>query len=53
MAVCGGLDWGGSEHGVCVVDRLSGQIVVQFAATHDAAGLADRDCQEFRVWPGG
>lgn len=41
MAVCGGLDWGGSEHGVCVVDRLSGQIVVRFAATHDAAGLAD------------
>src|SRR5580704_16128219 len=41
MTVCGGLDWGGSEHGVCVVDRESGQIVVRFAAKHDAAGLAD------------
>lgn len=41
MAACGGLDWGGSEHGICVVDRASGQIVVRFAARHDAAGLAD------------
>jgi transposase len=41
MAVCGGLDWGGSEHGVCVVDRVSGRIVVRFAAKHDAAGLAE------------
>src|SRR5260221_8753115 len=41
MAVCGGLDWGGSEHGVCVVDRTSGETVLKFAARHDAAGLAD------------
>jgi transposase len=41
MAVCGGLDWGGIEHGICVVDRVSGQIVARFAAKHDAAGLAD------------
>lgn len=41
MAVCGGLDWGGSEHGVCIVDRASGAIVAQFMVRHDAAGLAD------------
>jgi len=41
MAICGGLDWGGSEHGVCVVDRGSGQVVARFAAKHDAAGLAE------------
>lgn len=41
MAVCGGLDWGGSEHGICVVDRTSGQIIARFVARHDAAGLAD------------
>src|SRR5712691_344831 len=41
MAVCGGLDWGGGEHGVCVVDRASGQVLARFTAEHDAAGLAD------------
>ena len=41
MAVCGGLDWGDGEHGVCVIDRTSGEIVARFTARHDAAGLAD------------
>jgi transposase len=40
MAVCGGLDWGAGEHGVCVVDRSSGAVLARFTAAHDAAGLA-------------
>lgn len=40
MAVCGGLDWGAGEHGVCVVDRASGAVLARFTARHDAAGLA-------------
>lgn len=35
-----GLDWGGDSHAVCVIDA-AGQRVAQFAARHDAAGLAD------------
>jgi transposase len=41
MAVCGGLDWGAGEHGVCVVDRASGAVLARFTASHDAAGLAE------------
>jgi len=41
MAVCGGLDWGQAGHSVCVIDRATGQIVVQFVIPHTADGLAD------------
>ena len=40
MPFYGGLDWGGTNHAVCVVDG-TGQVVVRFEAQHDAAGLAD------------
>lgn len=40
MAVCGGLDWGQAGHSVCVIDRATGQIVVQFVIPHTADGLA-------------
>src|SRR5262249_334062 len=33
-----GIDWGGREHAVCVVDDR-GAMVAQFTITHDKAGL--------------
>lgn len=41
MTKCVGLDWGGREHGVCVVERSSGSVVSRFMVSHDAAGLAE------------
>lgn len=41
MTKCVGLDWGGREHGVCVVERASGAVVARFMARHDRTGLAD------------
>ncbi len=35
-----GLDWGGTEHAVCVVDE-SGREALRFSATHTADGLAE------------
>ena len=35
-----GLDGGGESHAICVIDA-AGAIVARFAASHDAAGLAD------------
>lgn len=40
MPFHGGLDWGGTNHAVCVVDP-AGQVVVRIEARHDADGLAD------------
>ena len=37
-----GIDWGGSHHQVCVVDR-SGRRQTNLQVTHDVAGLADLD----------
>ena len=41
MVMCGGLDWGAGEHGVCVLDRARGAVVARLTASHDAAGLAE------------
>jgi transposase len=40
MPFFAGLDWGGSEHAVCVIDD-SGRVVAQFAVSHDDAGLRE------------
>lgn len=39
MAVCVGVDWGGSAHAVCVIDG-QGQVVDRCATGHDREGLA-------------
>lgn len=41
MAFVIGLDWGGTAHAVCVVERNSGAVVDRFEARHDAAGLRE------------
>jgi transposase len=38
MPFYAGLDWGGTEHAVCVIDG-SGTVVARFQLRHDAAGL--------------
>lgn len=40
MPFFAGLDWGSSEHAVCVVDD-SGRVVAQFSVSHDEAGLKE------------
>jgi len=39
MAFVAGLDWGGAQHAVCVLDRESGAVVDRFEVRHDAEGL--------------
>jgi hypothetical protein len=41
MALVVGLDWGGTAHAVCVLERESGAVVDRFEARHDAAGLKE------------
>jgi transposase len=41
MAFVVGLDWGGTAHAVCVIERESGAVADRFAVAHDAAGLRD------------
>jgi transposase len=41
MALVVGLDWGGTTHAVCVLERESGAVVDRFEAHHDAAGLKE------------
>ncbi|GLS24288.1 IS110 family transposase [Labrys miyagiensis] len=53
MAKCVGLDWGGREHGVCVVERASGAVAARFMVRHDAAGLADLVKRLARLGPPG
>ena len=36
-----GLDWGGTTHAVCLVERVSGTVADRFEVAHDAAGLRD------------
>jgi transposase len=45
-----GLDWGGEQHAVCVVDG-DGKIAAQFEVSHDAAGLAELRARLARVAP--
>jgi transposase len=39
MAFVAGLDWGGTLHAVCIIDRDSGAVAERFEAAHDADGL--------------
>jgi transposase len=39
-----GIDWGGSHHQLCVLDR-TGKRLTQLRVTHDVAGLADLDTE--------
>jgi len=50
MGCTAGLDWGGSEHAVCVIDG-SGQIRLQLKARHDAEGLAEMVRQLAKLGP--
>ncbi len=36
-----GLDWGGTEHALCVIEKGSGTITDRFEVAHDAAGLRE------------
>jgi transposase len=45
-----GLDWGSTEHALCVVDR-EGKVVLQLAVVHDAEGLKDMLRQLKRIAP--
>jgi transposase len=39
MAFVAGLDWGGAQHAVCVIDWATGAVADRFEARHDAEGL--------------
>jgi transposase len=41
MGFCAGVDWGGSEHAVCVLDDTNGAVAAQFTIAHTSSGLAD------------
>ncbi len=41
MAFVIGLDWGGTAHAVCVIDKETGAVVDRFEARHDASGLRE------------
>lgn len=45
-----GLDWGGANHALCIIDEI-GQLVLRFEVRHDAAGLADMLARLGRVAP--
>jgi transposase len=41
MGFRAGIDWGGSQHAVCVVDAASGAVAARFVVEHTSAGLDD------------
>lgn len=41
MGFCAGIDWGGNEHAVCVVDEADGAIAARFVVAHTSQGLAE------------
>src|ERR1700712_2682777 len=45
-----GLDWGGENHAVCIVDG-TGRIVARLDVRHDASGLADMAARLQRIAP--
>jgi hypothetical protein len=45
--VFAGVDWGGSQHQLCVVDHR-GQRLTQLKVSHDVAGLRDLDAELHR-----
>jgi len=51
MAHVVGLDWGGTSHAVCVIDKESGAVVDRFEAVHDRKGLAEMIRRLARVAP--
>jgi predicted NBD/HSP70 family sugar kinase len=46
MSYFAGIDWGGSEHAVCVVDE-TGKISLAMQVKHDAQGLSSL-CQRLQ-----
>lgn len=50
MPFFAGLDWGGTNHAVCVIDD-AGRVVARFETRHDAAGLAELLARLKRVAP--
>jgi transposase len=46
MSYFAGIDWGGSEHAVCVVDEL-GKVILTLQFPHDAQGLSSL-CQRLQ-----
>lgn len=46
MSYFAGIDWGGSEHAVCVVDEL-GKVILAMQVAHDAQGLSSL-CQRLQ-----
>src|SRR3954469_13160110 len=50
MGLRAGIDWGGSQHAVCVVDAASGAVAARFVVEHTSAGLDDlvRRLAQFR-----
>lgn len=52
MSYFAGIDWGGSEHAVCVVDA-AGKVVLAFQVRHDAEGLRALCQQLGRLGPPG
>lgn len=50
MKYFGGLDWGGTNHAVCVVDQ-AGQVVLRMEIRHDAEGLESLIRQLKRIAP--
>jgi len=41
MGFCAGIDWGGSEHAICIVEEASGFVAMRFTVAHTAKGLAE------------
>jgi transposase len=52
MSIFVGLDWGGSNHAVCIVDP-AGKMLDRFAVAHDRDGLADLIARLSRHGPPG
>lgn len=53
MGYQAGLDWGGAEHTVCVVDDADGRVVVRFAVRHTAEGLSELRRRLGKLGPAG
>jgi transposase len=52
MSHFAGIDWGGAEHALCVIDE-AGKIILATQVRHDAEGLRSLDEQLTRLGPSG
>jgi transposase len=50
MPIYAGLDWGGANHAICIVDG-TGRIVARLDVRHDASGLSDMAVRLKRIAP--